>query len=109
MRDLQALVDAADPAELLAAVDGLCASRDWDALVDLARRCRDAIELGRQLWPVATHIDYRLAREAPPAYAAAVLRPGAGRFALGPLTEVAATAHDWPSLSPHLADPLHHA
>lgn len=103
--DLSGLVDAADVDALLLAVDGLCGRREWDALVDLARRCREAIEFGKQLWPVAEHIDYRLAHQAPARYAAAVLRPGAGRFALGPLTEVAASSHDWASLAPHLQDP----
>jgi hypothetical protein len=104
VEDLQALVDRADHDRLLVAVDGLCAAREWDRLADLARRCRDAVELGRQLWGVAMHIDYRLALEGPPAYAAAVLRPGAGRFALGPLTEVAAGSHTWAELAPHLDD-----
>lgn len=106
MHDLQSLVDAGDDAALLAAVDGLAASRQWDALADLARRCRDAVELGRQLWGVAMHIDYRLAWEGPPSHAAATLAPGAGRFALGPLTEVAASTHTWEELAPHLADPV---
>lgn len=106
MADLQALVDAAETDELLLAVDDLAARRQWDALVDLGRRCREAVEFGRQLWAVATHIDYRLAWEGPAAYAASVLRPGAGRFALGPLTEVAASTHDWASLAPHLVDPV---
>lgn len=104
MRNLQALVDAADSAELLIAVDRLAAARDWDGLTDLAHRCREAVEFGRQLWPVAMHIDYRLAREAPAGHAASVLRPGAGRFALGPLTEVAASTHEWAALAPHLRD-----
>jgi hypothetical protein len=104
MQDLQALVDAADEAALLRAVDGLCASRDWDALVDLARRCRDAVEFGRQLWGVAMHVDYRLALEAPAPYAARVLRAGAGRFALGPLTEVAAGQHEWAALAPYVPE-----
>jgi hypothetical protein len=106
VEDLQTLVDQADPDELLIAVDRLSAARAWDDLVELARRCRGAIEVGRQLWAVATHIDYRLALEAPARYAAGVLRPGAGRFALGPLTEVAASTHDWGSLAPHLRDPV---
>lgn len=105
MRDLQTLVDAADEAALLHAVDGLVASRDWEALADLARRCRAAVELGKQLWPVATHIDYRLALEGPASYAGSVLSSGAGRFALGPLTEVAAGSHDWSALAPHIPDP----
>ncbi|MGH8905451.1 MAG: DUF6183 family protein [Egibacteraceae bacterium] len=105
MPNVQSFIDAADTSALLRAVDGLCAHRQWDALVDLARRCRLAIEVGKQLWPVAMHIDYRLALEAPAAYAAAVLRPDAARFALGPLTEVAAGGHDWVALAPHIADP----
>jgi hypothetical protein len=102
--DLQPLVDAADVPALLRAVDGCCAARSWDALVDLASRCREAIELGKQLWPVAMHIEYRLAYEAPGPYAAGVLRPGVARFALGPLTEVAASTHTWAELADHLRD-----
>lgn len=105
MYDLEALVSAADDAALLAAVDGLAASRQWDELEDLAHRCRQAVELGRQLWGVAMHIDYRLAWEGPAEHAARTLAPGAGRFALGPLTEVAASTHDWAALAPHLQDP----
>lgn len=104
MHDLQSLVDAADEAALLRAIDGLCASRQWDALVDLARRCRDAVEFGRQLWGVAMHVDYRLALEAPAPYAASVLHAGAGRFTLGPLTEVAACGHEWSALADHLPE-----
>lgn len=105
MRDLQALVDAADDAALLAAVDGLAASRQWDTLADLARRCREAVEFGKQLWGVAMHIDYRLAWEGPPAHAAATLRSGASRFTLGPLTEVAASTHTWDEVGPLVEDP----
>lgn len=105
MQDLQRLVDQADEAGLLEAVDGLCASREWDTLADLARRCRDAVEWGKQLWGVAMHIDYRLALEAPPASAGAVLTPGAGRFTFGPLTEVAANRLTWAELAPHLGNP----
>lgn len=105
MRDLQGLVDAADVGALLVAVDGLTAAREWDALADLARRCREAAEFGRQLWPVAMHVEYRLAWEGDAAHAAAVLRPGAARFALGPLTEVAASTHDWAGLSAHPLEP----
>jgi hypothetical protein len=106
MSTLQALVDAADDAALLRRIDGMCETRDWDGLVELARRCRDAVELGKQLWPVATHVDYRLALEAPAAYAGAVVRSGAGRFALGPLSEVAAGRHTWATIAPHIPDPV---
>lgn len=101
---LQPLVDTADVPALLRAIDGCCASRSWDVLVDLARRCREAIELGKQLWPVAMHIEYRLAYEAPGPYAAGVLRPGVARFALGPLTEVAASTHAWDELAGDIHD-----
>lgn len=103
--DLQELIDAQDLNGLLRAVDGLCRARDWDELVLLADRCEDAIERGKQLWPIAEHIDYRLALEAPGGYAADVLAPGVGRFAPGPLTEVAASTHAWDELAPHIETP----
>jgi hypothetical protein len=103
--DLDDLVEAAEPNPLLRRVDALCDARAWDDLVELARRCREAYERGKQLWPIAEHIDYRLALEAPPAYAASVLTPAAGRFAFGPLTEVAASTHTFDELEPHLPSP----
>ena len=99
-----ALVDAADINGLLRVVDGLCSGSEWDQLLDLAERCEDAIERGKQLWPIAAHIDYRLALEAPGELAASVLDPNFGRFAVGPLTEVAAYGHSWGELAPHLDD-----
>jgi hypothetical protein len=103
--DLAELVELGDPAALLRAVDGLSATRDWSALVELRARLEDAVERGRPLWPLVTWVEYRIALEAPAAQAAAVLRPGAGRFALGPLTEVAASGHSWADLAPHLPGP----
>jgi len=102
---LQELIDAQDLNGLLRAVDGLCGAREWDELVDLAERCEDAIERGKQLWPIAEHIDFRLALEAPGDYAADVLQPGIGRFAPGPLTEVAASTHTWDELADHIELP----
>jgi hypothetical protein len=102
---LAELVEAGDPAALLGAVDGLCASRDWSGLVELRARLVEAVERGRPLWPVTTYVEYRTALEAPAAEAAAVLRPGAARFALGPLTEVAAATHRFAELAPHLREP----
>lgn len=99
------LVEAAQPNPLLRRVDALCEARAWDELVGLALRCREAVERGKQLWPIAEHIDYRLALEAPGPYAAAVLSPAAGRFAPGPLTEVAASTHSFDELAPHLSSP----
>jgi len=99
------LVEAADLNALLRAVDGLCSSRSWDELLELADRCEAAVERGKQLWPIAAHIDYRIALEAPGPIAAEVLHPDVGRFAHGPLTEVAASSHTWSELAPHLSTP----
>ena len=96
------LIEGGDLDELLRQVDRLCAVRDWEGLVELRDRSRKAFERGRQLWPVASHAEYRLALEAPGPWAAGVLLPGAGRFALGPLPEVAAAGHTWAELAPHL-------
>ena len=99
------LVEAGDLNGLLAAVDTLCGERAWDDLVDLADMCEEAVERGKQLWPIAAHIDYRIALEAPGDYAAEVLHPEVGRFAHGPLTEVAASTHTWNELAPHIDSP----
>jgi len=105
LSEIEDLVEAAEANPLLARVDALAGNRDWDGLVELARRCRQAVERGKQLWPIAEHIDYRLALEAPGPYAAAVLDPEAGRFALGPLTEVAASTHTFEELAAHIPSP----
>ena len=99
------LINAEDLNGLLRAVDGLCAERAWDNLVDLADRCEEALERGKQLWPIANHIDYRLALEAPAEYAADVLTTDTARFSHGPLTEVAASTHTWSELAPHVEVP----
>ena len=99
---LDDLIEAADLNGLLRAVDGLCERKAWEDLVEVADRCEEALERGKQLWPIATHIDYRLALEAPGDYAAGVVQPELSRFALGPLTEVAASTHSWAELAPYL-------
>lgn len=99
---LPVVVERGDLDELVRLVDGLCASREWDRVVELRDRCVHAIERGRQLWPVAAHAEYRLALEAPGRWAAQVLVEGAGRFAPGPLPEVAASTHEWADLAPHV-------
>jgi hypothetical protein len=102
---LDELIEAQDLNALLRAVDGLCAGRAWDELVELAERCEAALERGKQLWPIAQHIDYRLALEAPGEYAGDVLSSEQRRFTLGPLTEVAASTHTWGELAPHIEEP----
>jgi len=96
-------VGRADLDELLRMVDGLCSARDWSTLMTLRDRCRDAQATGRQLWPVAAHVEYRVALDAPGPFVGAVLVEGTGRFALGPLPEVAASTHEWSELAAHVA------
>jgi hypothetical protein len=98
---LSTAVERGDVDDLIRLVDGLCESRAWDRLLELRDRCEQAVARGRQLWPVAAHIEYRLALEAPGRWAASVLVEGAGRFAPGPLPEVAASTHEWADLAPH--------
>jgi hypothetical protein len=95
-------VAAGDLDELVRLVDRLCAAGDWDAVMTLRDRSRQAFARGHQLWPAGAHAEYRLALEAPGSWAGAVLVEGAGRFAVGPLTEVAASAHTWEELAPHI-------
>lgn len=64
--------------------------------------CEHALERGKQLWPIIAHIDYRIALEAPGDHAAEVLESDLGRFAVGPLTEVAASTHAWDDLAPYI-------
>ena len=105
-RSIGELIEAADLNGLLALVDGLSEAREWDRLVDVAAMCEEAVERGKQLWPIAAHIDYRIALEAPPKYAAGVLESVAGRWSHGPLTEVAASTHSWEELAPFIDDPV---
>lgn len=104
MTETSRLIEAEDIAGLLRVVDAGVDSGDWERLVALARACRAAVERGRQLWSVATHISYRIALDAPPAFVAPVLSEPVSRFTFGPLTEVAAQNHDWESLAGLVAD-----
>ena len=99
------LIEAADLNGLLRVIDDLCATRDWDGLIDLADRCEDAVDRGKQLWPIAAHVDYRLALEAPGDTAATVLESDLARFAPAPLTEVAGSSHTWKDIAPYLEVP----
>ncbi|HYE76363.1 MAG TPA: hypothetical protein VEI97_00120, partial [bacterium] len=98
---IAALVEQGDLDELTRLVDRLCGAREWDELLELRESCRAALQRGKQLWPVAAHAEYRLALEAPGPWAGPMLEPGTGRFALGPLTEVAASTHAWEELVPY--------
>ena len=95
-------IESSDTDELLRVVDGLCAARDWDRLLELRRRCSEAVSRGKQVWGVEEHIRYRLALEAPPEIAGPVVSEGQSRFGLGPLPEVAASTKTWEEMKPHL-------
>jgi hypothetical protein len=95
-------IERNDLDELLRLIDACCDARDWDALFFLRDRARQALETGRQLWPAASHAEYRVALEAPAAEAARVLVEDTGHFAIGPLAEVAASTHTWAELAPHV-------
>ncbi len=99
------LVEASDFDGLIRFVDGVCAAREWDGLAEVRDRCLQAEARGRQLFGVAQFVDYRQALEAPPELAAQVVVDGAGRFALGPLWEVAASTHTWAELEAHIQSP----
>jgi resuscitation-promoting factor RpfA len=97
-------IETSDTDELIRVVDGLCASAGWDELVELKERCREAVGRGKQLWGVEEHIRYRLALEAPGAWAGRAVSEGVARFALGPLPEVAASTKTWAELEPYLSE-----
>jgi hypothetical protein len=100
---LDRLIHDVDLDGLVRLVDARCAAGDWAGLLRLRDRCAAATrETGRQLWPAATLAEYRLALLAPSAWAATVLDGEAGRFTIGPLSEVAAVHHTWADLAPHL-------
>lgn len=100
---LDRLIQAVDLDGLVRMVDDRCSDRDWAGVMAVRDRCTAATrETGRQLWPAATLAEYRLALLAPPEWAARVLDGEAGRFTIGPLSEVAAVHHTWVELAPHL-------
>ena len=99
-------IEAADMNSLLRIVDVYAGERRWDDLIEIADLAEEAVERGKQLWPIAAHIDYRIALEAPGERAAETLESELGRFTLGPLSEVAASTHRWADLAPHIESPI---
>jgi hypothetical protein len=95
-------IESSDTDELLRVIDGLCATKGWDGLVELRARCREAVARGKQVWGVEEHVRYRLVLEGPPTYAGPAVSEGQSRFALGPLAEVAASTKSWLEMEPYL-------
>ncbi len=102
--ELDDLITRTDLDGLVRLVDARTTRGDWPGLARARHRARWAVGTGRQLWPVATLAEYRLALRAPAEWAASVLTEDTGRFTLGPLPEVAASSHTWADLAPHLPD-----
>ena len=101
---IQALVEGSDLSGLIKAIDNLVDAEDWKAIVSLRDRCNEAVERGKQLWGVSQFAEYRLALDSPAEYAGRVVKEGAGRNALGPLWEVAASTHTWADLDPQITN-----
>lgn len=101
--EIDAAIHRADLDELVRLVDSLTSGREWSRLLALRDRARRAVESsGRQLWPVATLAEYRIALWAPASWAATVLDEESGRFTIGPLTEVVTQQHTFAELAEHL-------
>ena len=93
------LINRADLDGLVRLIDDYCETRSWHDLLGLRDACKAAVANGRQVWPASTLAEYRLALLAPAEIAVQVVGEQAGRFTMGPLTEVIAQNHQWSELS----------
>ena len=96
------LINRADLDGLVRLIDDYCETRSWNDLLGLRNACKAAVANGRQVWPASTLAEYRLALLAPAEIAVQVVDEEAGRFTMGPLTEVIAQNHQWSELSEFL-------
>ena len=103
---LEQLIQRADLDGLVRHVDDTCAARDWDHLVEIRNEARAAVNTGRQLWPIATLANFRLALWAPAHFAVRALEDTARTFMPGPVSEILAVHHSWQELEPFL-EPSH--
>ncbi len=97
------LINSADLDGLVRLIDDYCETRSWNELLGLRDACKAAVANGRQVWPASTLAEYRLALLAPAEIAVQVVGEEAGRFTMGPLTEVIAQNHQWSELSEFLS------
>ena len=102
--ELDALINGLDHDGLVRYVDGCCSSRDWTELLRVRDTCRLANDSGRQMWPITTLANYRLALHAPAEFAVQSLDEANTNFLFGPLSEVIAQHHSWDDLKGHLSD-----
>lgn len=99
---LDELIHRADLDGLVRYVDDTCAARDWEHLVVVRDDAHSAISSGRQLWPITTLANFRLALWAPASQAARALDDSARTFMPGPVSEILAVHHSWDDLEPHI-------
>lgn len=99
---LEHLIQRADLDALVRYVDDTCSSRDWSHLITIRNEARNAVHTGRQLWPIATLANFRLALWAPAEYAARALDDTARTFMPGPVPEIMAVHHSWDDMVTHL-------
>jgi hypothetical protein len=99
---LDELIQRADLDGLVRHVDDACSARDWDHVLRIRNEARSAVATGRQLWPIATLANFRLALWAPAHLAVRALDDTARTFMPGPVSEILAVHHSWSDLEPHL-------
>lgn len=99
---LDELINRADLDGLVRHVDATCAARDWAHLLEVRDRARAAVSTGRQLWPIATLANFRLALWAPAVLAVRALDDTVRTFMPGPVSEILAVHHSWAELTAHL-------
>jgi hypothetical protein len=108
MSYLEELIDSADLDELTRYVDRVADQADWNELLVVRDDARAAAARGKQLWPITAYVNYLLALDGPGEIAAHAIEDAAGpgaaaaRFGFGPLTEVAASTHQWGEVAPYL-------
>jgi len=101
---LDSLIHRVDLDELVRYVDNTCNARDFEHLIEIRDLARAAVNTGRQLWPIATLANYRLALYAPAHLAVRALDDTARTFMPGPLSEILSVHHSWDELAVHLPE-----
>lgn len=103
---LDELIHRGDLDGLVRHVDNTVAVSDWEHLVTIRNDSRAALNTGRQLWPIATLANFRLALWAPAHFAVRALDDTARTFMPGPVAEILAVHHSWDELE-QLVEPGH--
>jgi len=100
--DIDKLIHRVDLDGLVRFVNDTVSSREWRQLVRVRDACTSAVKTGRQVWPIATLANYRLALWAPAEFACRSLDDSMRTFMPGPISEILAINHSWVELAPYL-------